>query len=239
MPVFAILCAAFIISVYVCLSIISHYKSTFIDPRSGTVVVDPGHGGIDGGTNRQGILEKQINLAIALRLKEYLETRGYTVVMTRETDVSLEDLHKSGDSRHMRDLKARLGIINNSNAQLFVSIHVNCNIKRPVTDGSIVFYGDRFVENRSLAYSIQRALNGIEVDGKKRTVHDPRKENFFLLKNATIPGVIVETAFMSNDRERLLLTKDEFRDELARAVADGIERYLQLTDEVFQHRMAE
>jgi N-acetylmuramoyl-L-alanine amidase len=200
--------------------------NTFIDPKSGIIVIDPGHGGIDGGTNKDGILEKEINLGISKKLKVFLEQRGYKVIMTREEDISLENLDNSGQSRHRRDLNARVNIINKNNAQLFLSIHVNCNFKKTSTDGAIVFYNDKFQESKVLAYCIQRSLNAMVVSGKKRTVHDPVQANYFLLSYSEIPGVIVETAFISNEVERRLLTQDEFREQLAKAIADGVEQYL-------------
>lgn len=206
--------------------------NTFTDPKSGIIVVDPGHGGIDGGTNKDGILEKEINLAVSKKLKIFLEEKGYQVVMTREEDVALDNLDHSGQSRHQRDLNARVNIINNSNAQLFLSIHVNCNFKRPATDGAIVLYNDNFVENKVLAYSIQRALNAMEVNGAKRTAHEPVQAKYYLLSHSKIPGVIVETAFMSNNTERQLLTRDDFREQLAKAIADGVEQYLKESGEV-------
>lgn len=203
------------------------------DPKSAIIVIDPGHGGIDGGTNKDGILEKEINLAVSKKLKVFLEEKGYRVVMTREEDVSLDSLDFSSHSRHQRDLSARVNIINNSNAQLFLSIHVNCNFNRPATDGAIVFYNDNFAENKVLAYSVQRALNAMEVNGVKRSVHNPVQAQYYLLSYSKIPGVIVETAFMSNGTERYLLTRDEFREQLAKAIADGTERYLKGSGEVF------
>ncbi len=200
--------------------------NSFMDPQSGIVVIDPGHGGVDGGTNQDGILEKDINLAIAEKLRAYLEQKGYKVIMTREKDVSLDNLNDSSSSRHQRDLNARLDIINNSNAQLFVSIHVNCNLSRPVSDGSIVFYSEKYAQNRQLAYLLQRSFNSMVVDGVKRTVHDPQVSNYFLLKHSKIPGVIAETAFISNPEERILLTKEPFQDQLAKAISDGVEKYL-------------
>lgn len=215
-----------LISVSLCIHLVNLPANIFVDPKSGIIVVDPGHGGIDGGTNKDGILEKEINLAISKKLKEFLEQKGYTVIMTRGEDISLDNLDNSSQSRHKRDLNARVNIINNSNAQLFLSIHVNCNIKKPTTDGAIVFYNEKFQENKVLAYCIQRSLNAMIINGKNRTVHDPQQGKYFLLAYSQIPGVIVETAFMSNPEERQLLAKDEFREELARAIADGVERYL-------------
>lgn len=205
----------------------------FVDPKSGIIVIDPGHGGIDGGTTRNGVVEKEVNLEIAKKLAAFLEQKGYKVILTREEDISLEKADGTGGSRHQRDLNTRVDVINNSNAQLFLSIHVNCNLNKPSTDGAIVFYGDKFEQNKTLAYCIQRALNGMVVNGKKRTIHDPQQGNYFLLTHAKIPGAIVETAFISNTAERQLLTTDEFREQLARAIAEGVERYLNESSKVF------
>ncbi len=80
-----------------------------------------------------------MNLDISRKLKSILEQKGHKIIMTRDEDVSLESLDNTKRSRHVRDLNARAQIINSSNAQLFLSIHVNCNIKKPSTDGAIVF----------------------------------------------------------------------------------------------------
>jgi N-acetylmuramoyl-L-alanine amidase len=205
---------------------ISIPASTFADPKNGIIVIDAGHGGIDAGTNKDGILEKEINLAIAQKLKVIMEQKGYTVVMSREEDISLDSLDHTSQSRHKRDLNARVSIINHSNAQLFISIHVNCNFKRPSTDGAIVFYGNEFRQSETLAYCIQRALNGMIVNGKKRTTHDPQQAKFYILSHSQVPGVIVETAFLSNAEEKKLLINDEFREQLALSIADGADQYL-------------
>lgn len=190
-----------------------------------TILIDPGHGGIDGGTSKEGVLEKEINLDIGKKLRAILEKRGYRVVMTREEDVSLDSGDRLIKNRHAEDLKNRVETINNSSAHLFVSIHVNCNIKKPKTEGSIVFYNSINEANQPLALCIQRSLNSIMVSGKKRTVHDPREADFYLLKHTSIPGVLVETAFVSNATERELLQKESFRGTLAESIADGIDSY--------------
>ncbi len=201
--------------------------NSFSDPQSGIIVIDPGHGGVDGGTNKDGILEKDINLAIAKKLRSYLEQKAYKVIMTREEDISLDNLNDPNNSnRHQMDLNNRLDIINNSNAQLFISIHVNCNLNRPDTDGSIVFYSEKYQENRQLAYLLQRSFNSMIVDGVKRTIHDPQVNDYFLLKHSKIPGVIAETAFISNTAERKRLTEEPFQEQLAKAIFDGVEKYL-------------
>jgi N-acetylmuramoyl-L-alanine amidase len=211
--------------------LVIHYTRTlvieFTDPNNGIIVIDAGHGGIDGGTNRGDLLEKDVNLAIAQKLKGILEEKGYTVIMTRNDDVSLDDLNHSSSSRHKRDLNARVSIINSISAQLFVSIHVNSSGSSKA-DGSIVLYSQRFEQNEMLACCIQLALNSLTIDGENRTTHNPRKGDFYLLNNSDMPGVIVETAFISNAKEKKLLAEDEFRAQLASAISDGIEQYLSM-----------
>ena len=91
-----------------------------------TIVIDPGHGGIDGGTgDRRDILEKDINLDIGIKLKRELLVEGFNVIMTREKDESLEDLSDINSSRYRRDLNARQTIINENEPLVFISIHVN------------------------------------------------------------------------------------------------------------------
>lgn len=222
----SILFLSVLLFIPLCIYLSNLQINTFADPKSGIIVIDPGHGGIDGGTCRGGILEKDVNLIVSKKLEAHLEQKGYQVVMTRTEDVALDNLDHSGKSRHQRDLNARVHIINGSNAQLFLSIHVNCNLKRPATNGAIVFFSDTFEENKVLAYDIQRSLNAIAVNGVQRTAHDPQSAKYFLLRYSKIPGVIVETGFISNNVERKLLTSDDFRDQLASSIADGVERYL-------------
>lgn len=209
--------------------LVLHYSHTptieFVDPQSSIIVIDAGHGGIDGGTNKVNLLEKEVNLAIAQKLKDILEEKGYTIIMTRSNDVSLDNLNHSSSSRHQRDLNARVSIINSSNAQLFVSIHVNSS-SNSAADGSIVFYSQKFEQNGALAYCIQSALNALTLDGENRTTRNPQEGDYYLLNHSDIPGAIVETAFISNAREKALLAKDDFRSQLASAIADGIEQYL-------------
>lgn len=201
--------------------------NTFSDPKTGIIVIDPGHGGIDGGTNTSGILEKDINLQIGKKLRPLLLQKGYKVIMTRDEDISLDSLDDSSKSRHLRDLKARVNIFNSSNAQLFISIHVNCNFKKPSTDGAIVFYNNKYEQSKSLASCIQGELNRIEINYKKRTVHKPVQAKYYILSNSNIPGVILETAFLSNKAERQELINETFQENTAKAIVSGIEQYLQ------------
>ncbi len=206
-------------------AVLNFIKSANNDSCSKVIVIDPGHGGIDGGTTLSGLLEKDVNLYIAKKLKSYLQEKGFEVKMTRDKDVSLDGLSKEGSTRHLRDLNARVNIINSCNATLFLSIHVNCHLKNPSANSAIVFFSSKYPDSKALAANVQKELNAITINGNKRREHEPHLADYFILNNSDIPGVIVETAFISNDYDRSLLKTDEFKDELAKAIAAGAENY--------------
>lgn len=207
------------------LNLINGSTGSFNDPESSVIVIDPGHGGIDGGASSGGFLEKEINLSISRRLKGMLEEKNFTVILTRDRDVSLESLSPDGGSRHQRDLSARAAIINSSEAQLFLSIHVNSNAGNPNACGSIVFYGKKFEQSSLLAGCVQHSLNILEADTLKRDAHAPLSADFFLLNSTRIPGILIETGFITNSHERQLLVTDEFRDRIAASIAEGVQAY--------------
>jgi N-acetylmuramoyl-L-alanine amidase len=206
-------------------TILNIIKSTNNNSITKVVVIDPGHGGIDGGATFAGVMEKDVNLYISQKLKFYLEKKGFEVIMTRDKDTSLDELSKSGSTRHQRDLNARTNIINSSNAKLFLSIHVNCHLRNPSANSAIVFYSSKNLQSKVLADDIQKELNSITFNGNKRSPHESQEANYFILNNSDKPGAIVETAFISNDNDRNLLKTNEFKDELARTIAAGVENY--------------
>ena len=123
-----------VLSIVILLLIIklSNYKvlSIFNSINENTIVVDPGHGGIDGGAGKKNdILEKDINLQVSAKLKKELIVEGFQVIMTREEDVSLENFSNIKGSRYRRDLDARKTIINNNKPLAFISIHCNSSKK--------------------------------------------------------------------------------------------------------------
>lgn len=189
-----------------------------------TIVIDPGHGGIDGGAVKNNVIEKNINLDTSLKLKALLTQKVYNVVMTREADIALDEMG-DGSSRHMKDLNARINIINNSDAQLFLSIHTNCNAKRTATNGSIVFYNKRYEENSIIAYDLQRALNNMSMEGIVRAKHNPVAEKYYIIDHAKIPGALVEMGFLTNTLDRELLNQDDFRQLIAETITAGVEEY--------------
>lgn len=190
-----------------------------------TIVIDPGHGGIDGGTYYGDILEKHLNLEMGTILREKLTKRGARVVMTREIDGSLEG-ESTGGSRHRRDLNTRVNIINESEADIFISLHANYT-KNAKKVGPIVFYCTDSEEGKVLAKYIQDNLNKLSTYKKLDITpnHDITAGEYYILKHTNSPGVIVETGFISNEIDRKLLLEKEHQEEIAELITRAIIHY--------------
>ena len=150
------------------------------------IIIDAGHGGIDPGSDSQGILEKDINLVIALKLQEVLIENGYAVLMTREDDSSLE-------------LRERSDFANEQEADLFISLHQNCYAQDESVNGIEVYYNsDKTTNDQQLAQMIQEALIN-ETGAKNRGIRSDT--GLVVTRETKMPAVLVETAFISNDYE--------------------------------------
>ncbi len=192
-------------------------------PLSGKIILlDPGHGGPDGGAGTSKTLEKDIALEISLKVRNYLQEQGALVIMTRETDTDLADEHTKGYSRRkVEDLKKRLKIINHTDNDLFVSIHLN-SIPSSRWSGAQTFYAPHFKENAKAAKFIQDELivNLANTTRKAKPIN-----SVYILKNAKKPGVLVEVGFLSNPNEREQLKKDTYQEKIAVSIYQGIARY--------------
>lgn len=186
------------------------------------IAVDPGHGGYDPGVVYKGIVEKIVSLDVSKKLRNYLDQFGYKVVMTRQSDKALNKLSRYGSTMKRRDLNARVRMINNDYVKLFVSIHVNSSIYNKSCTGSIVYYDSNSKKSKLIAESIQKSLNNLGYFSKKRLKQEPRPADFFILRKTKMPGVLVETAFVSNKHERKLLESQGFKNKLAYSIALGI-----------------
>lgn len=193
------------------------------------IVVDPGHGGIDGGAGKKGdVLEKDINLAIALKLKKELLVEGFRVILTRERDVSLEGLSNIKASRYRRDLDARKNIINGNEPVAFVSIHCNSSTSKSAK-GIKIYHYPGSIGGEKLARSIAQAVDEIIYEGylkeeKLRT--EVLAEDFYILRESDYTGVLIEVGFLTNPEEKKMLTDEEYQQIIARAIKKGILRYL-------------
>jgi len=196
------------------------------------IIIDPGHGGIDPGANdKSGFAEKDINLQIALKLRELLLSEKANVEMTRDMDISLDGRNELSSSRHKRDLLARVEMFNSGKYDLFISIHVNRS-SNPKAMGPITLYGGNLPSSALLAYNIQEKLNLLMKQELKVDINrKPAKEDFFILRHSKIPGVLVETGFMSNNREKKLLKDTKYQEKIAKHICLGIADYLRALDE--------
>jgi N-acetylmuramoyl-L-alanine amidase len=184
------------------------------------IVVDAGHGGMDGGTSIGSVLESDLALEITLKLKEVLERKGYKVTLTREDKNALCE----GKFIKRVDMNKRVDIINNSNADLALSIHLN-NYSDSQYRGAQVFYCDTIKENENLALTIQNTLTNKLNNTKRKIV---KRDNIYLLNRIIIPACIIECGFMSNYNEFTLLKTDEYQYRLVDSITEGVEQYLKI-----------
>ncbi|NEQ48530.1 MAG: DUF3747 domain-containing protein [Leptolyngbya sp. SIO3F4] len=171
------------------------------------VMIDPGHGGRDPGAVGNGLQEKEINLFISRRLQRTLEQRGYRVALTRNSDFEL-------------DLQPRVDIAERANATIFVSIHANAiSLSRPEVNGLETYY---FSSGRNLARSIHSSVLR-STDLRDRGV---RQARFYVLRNTSMPAVLVETGFITGREDSARLRSNAAREQIADAIAQGIIDYL-------------
>lgn len=184
-------------------------------PDAPTVVIDVGHGGTDRGA--RGHLpyceEKKICLLTARLVRQYLDQLGYHVVMTRNTD-------------HFIPLPKRVEIASQADANIFVSVHFNSS-RSPEAQGIEVFFCDskedkiRTTASRKLADSIlSRVIRRTSANSR-----GVKKGNFYVIRETSMPAVLVEGGFISNPEERNLLKSRDYQEKLARGIADGIDQY--------------
>ncbi len=193
-------------------------------PLSGYIfVIDPGHGGPDGGAEgKDGTQEKEITLNITNYLRDYLNEAGAYVIMTRETDKDLAEASTKGLSkRKLEDLQNRVRLANESMADFYISIHLN-SIPSTKWRGAQTFYYPVKIENKEMAESIQKQL----ILNLNNTVRTPLSRNDILvLKYVEMPSVMVEVGFLSNPEELELLKNDEYQRKVAFAIYQGVLDY--------------
>lgn len=184
------------------------------------VLIDPGHGGVDGGAkSKNGTIEKNINLSIALKLKADLEEKGYKVFMTREDDVEL------GESK-VKDLTERCKMKRDTNCDIFVSIHQNM-FQKPSCFGAQVWYADN-APSKLAADCIQNSLKN-EIKNNNKRIAKCAKDNYKILRDKYDgASIIVECGFLSNSNEEENLKSDAYQQQLADSIALGIEDFFEV-----------
>lgn len=220
--------------------IASLYKSDIFafkqkDLLKGKVTIDPGHGGIDGGANTSfGLLEKNINLDIALKIKENLQSKNIKVIMTRDKDISLENKSKIEESRYKKDLYARKDIINKSDSNSFISIHMNSNIMDSNCKGPTIYYNPIYNESKRLSEIIAKSIDdNIYKDfmNFKYVKTKIIEEDYYILRETYTPGILIEVGFITNPYDQKLLQSEQYKKEISKAISLGIIKYLKNLDD--------
>lgn len=187
-----------------------------------TIYIDPGHGGRDSGTTYKDIYEKDINLIMSKKIEQYLVSKGATVYLTRESDI---DLSTTTINKKRSDLTNRAKLINKSNANMYISIHLNY-ISNSKWQGLQMFYNNKNKENEKIANNLTSYLKEVSSN-----IREPKKENiYYMYKQIKVPGVLIELGFLSNSNDRYRLTREEYQNKLAENIANSIERYFQEKD---------
>ena len=179
------------------------------------IYLDAGHGGKDPGAYYKDIYEEDINLKIVLKLKNKIESLGGIVYLTRDDDY---DLSKKGVTRRKKsDLGNRAKLINDSDADIYLSIHLNSSIHTN-WKGAQAFYDDINDKNKEIALVFQKGFNkNLNSDKNIKEM-----STLYMYKNINKPGVLLELGFISNPNDRYLLTKDEYQNKIVDTLCNSL-----------------
>lgn len=179
------------------------------------IIIDPGHGSKDNGTSYNNILEKDLNLSISKILEQELMKKGASVSLLREDDY---DLSSPNSKRRKRsDFNNRIDFINKSNADIYLSIHINYLENNKYSGSQVFYYGDN---NKELANTIQMYLNKINTPRSIKVM--PR---VYMYNKLNIKGVLIECGFISNNKDRNNLIKSDYQQLLAKTITDALIDY--------------
>ena len=179
------------------------------------VVIDPGHGGEDPGkVGVNDVLEKDINLKIALQVKKELEAQGITVQMTREDD----DVPKA----KKEDMQQRVELINETKPEIAVCIHQNSYTDASVRGAQVFYFTDSEV-SKEAAQIVQEEFWRLDEKNKRQIKGN---QDYFMLKRTKVPTIIVECGFLSNPEEAENLCLEDYRQQIALAICNGIIKWL-------------
>ena len=213
----------FLAAVGLCVRVLAAPRAVSAFDHAICVVLDAGHGGIDGGVSGKntGIKESELNLSIVYKLKTCLEDMGFRVELTRKTDAGLYGTTAKGFKK--RDMQKRKEIIEAVGPDMLISIHQNYYPTRS-TRGGQVFYSKQQAGSGKLAVDLQRNLNALYAnEGARGRI--AASGQFFMLECADCPSVIVECGFLSNAADEQLLSTEAWQVALAESLAKGVMDY--------------
>lgn len=219
-----------IITIITCLIFITYtvsVKAFTMDNSDKIILIDPGHGGIDGGAkSKVGTIEKDINLQIALKLRDHLEEKGYKVYMTRDED---EGLYKKGTTvkeKKREDLKKRVEMKTETNCDIFVSIHQNMFPQSKCYGAQVWFASNE--NSNNLANIVQESIKDTVKDNNKRLAK-PAADAYLILRDKYEgASILVECGFLSNPEEEARLKTDEHQNLIVEGISNGIDKYFEI-----------
>lgn len=189
-----------------------------------TVIIDAGHGGFDGGaTAPDGTTEKDINLAVSLKLKKILTLYGYDVIMLRDTDTALNTEGDTTRSKKRSDIMNRYAVMEANPDSIYLCIHQN-NFSASYCHGAQMFYCKSTDGSKELAECIQTSLKAVQPDNDR--VIKPCTDDVYLIYNAKTTALLVECGFLSNRDDLLNLKNEEYQMKLAFAISSGLNNYM-------------
>ncbi|MBQ8684833.1 MAG: N-acetylmuramoyl-L-alanine amidase [Clostridia bacterium] len=215
----------FVAAVALCIQALAAPQAVFsMADTAMRIVLDAGHGGIDGGVTgaASGVRESDLNLQITMALKDELEDIGFEVVLTRKTEEGLYGTTAKGFKK--RDMQKRKEIIEEAKPSLVISVHQNFYPLKS-TRGAQVFYSKESEEGKALALALQEKLNGLYSEESVK----PRSAalgEYYMLECTAYPSVIVECGFLSNAKDEALLQSAVWQKKLCESVASGVVAYL-------------
>lgn len=188
-------------------------------PLLGRIIyIDPGHGGLDPGAMYKGIKEKDINLEISKRLENTLTKLGAIVYLTRYGDYDLSV--NNTINRKRSDLSRRSNIINKSDCDIFLSIHLNAE-DTGIWKGAQTFYNTNNEKNKEIAELVQENFKK-DLNSKRKA---KKKNDLYLQKRIDRPGILIEAGFLSNSNERYLLKQKEYQNKIIMSITSSLLKY--------------
>lgn len=219
------LCIGFVSALGLCIGALFAPKTVFSeDGQPLKIVLDAGHGGMDGGVvgRRTKVKESDLNLQIVYRLKDVFTDMGFEVALTRKTEAGLYGVASKGFKR--RDMERRKQIIEEEKPAYVISVHQNF-YPTSKSRGAQVFYDENNARGQAMATAIQAELN----DAYKKENVKARKESkgdFYMVKCTDVPAVLIECGFLSNAEDERLLGSSAWQTKLAQAIGAGVMRFL-------------
>lgn len=198
-----------------------------------TIIIDAGHGGLDGGAVGAGgsIVEKDINLAICLTLRDIFTVNGFDVVMTRDTDISIHDEGiNSVRKQKTSDLHNRLAIVEAYPNAIFLSIHQN-KYTSPKSRGAQIFYSPNDPRSKDLAACLQDSfLSQLQPDNTRK--YKKAGKNLYLMYKSKCPSALIECGFLSNSAEAAMLNDERYQQKIAFTIFCSVMSYMGLDKQI-------